>query len=280
MDTFMNIQQKQSKELPGVLGRYIDKLHYLEDLSSDAGKKFLPQPGCNIIINLTNQPVTHYKLDGYQMLDHPAFCKILHIQTTPVVCGEIDVGAAIGVHLKPYTLPALGIAPDSNTMIDVSETLTGIAQLRRQLMTAPSDKRVTMVEQFLENAIRPLPEKDLQCLETVCTLFSNGETDLDEAARQLGMTKRTLYMLVKKYTGVTPKTLSQLYLLSRFVALINHSPRPIRWPEVVSELGLYDQSHLIKVFKKITGMTPTKWFSAIEFTGLPADEWVYPTSGK
>lgn len=259
------------------LYRYVDRLFYSEGLSAAKGKVIVPHPNCHLIINLTDTPVDTYYLNhkGDSIAKISAFSKIYHLHTKPVSFGELDENDSIGVYFKPFALSAFTqIPPMVNKIISAEGIFSNVAQLRKILMQAPSANRLAILEAYLNDIITPLPESDLGRLEAIHDMFT-GNRGLAEIAQNTHLSKRSLHTLVKKYTGLTPKSLSHIYVISQFIELINHSPHPINWQGVATELGFYDQSHFIKLFKSFTGLTPTEWLSTIKLTGKPADEWVH-----
>lgn len=263
----------------GVLRRYVEKLVYYEDVSIPAGLTLLPSPQCLVSINLTDRPSMCYGLSGKPVPAIAPLSIVVTLQTEPIVCGKIDQATAVYVYLKPYALRAIfGIRPVRNMILDLDEVFTDGAELRATLQEAMSSDRLDIVKQFLENKLHPLSEEALGRLEAVCAQFAAGECDLARVAARLGISKRSIHDLTVRYTALTPKTLSNIYTLARFNDCINKAERPIYWPTVVESLGMYDQSHLIKFFKKLTSMTPTQWYSSIEFTGYPSDEWIRPVN--
>lgn len=276
----MKTQEHDSRAL-GALGRYIDKIVYYEDASFPAGLKLLPYPHCRLTINLSESIGKNYRLDGTPIATGESFNRIITMQTKPIVCSELNNATAIVVYLKPYALRTLnGMRPTVGGVIDAATVLPTIGSLRTELQEANSTQRLAITERYLQQEMRSLPEATLRRLEAVCGEFAAGETDLDEVAAKLHFSKRSIHDLITRYTALNPKTLAHLYTFSRFVECINKAPRPIHWPTIVEQLGLYDQSYLIKVFKKMTGMTPTEWYSAIESSNYPADEWVRPADSQ
>lgn len=276
MVTIMNIQIYDTAAL-GALGSYVEKITYYEDFSYEAGLKLLPNPHCYITISLAGKSSDAFRLNGKRLSSATSFGKIATMQTEPIVCGEIRDNTAVGIYLKPYAMRAIGgMRPVANMVLDAEKCITGIVELRTALQQAKSADRLEITKQFFEAKIQPLSIVALRRLEAVCTEFANGQTDLDKISEKLGVSKRSIHDMVVRYAAVNPKTLAHIYTFSRLVDCINRSDRPIHWPSIVESLGLYDQSHLIKVFKKMTGLTPTQWYSSVEFSGYPADEWIRP----
>lgn len=74
------------------------------------------------------------------------------------------------------------------------------------------------------------------------------ERDLD-----IGLSPRQLRRMFDHYIGTSPKTFSRVI---RFQKLLEE--RLSNTPQEVSDLGYYDQAHLIKEFKKFYGATPAQ----------------------
>lgn len=274
----MREQRKQINNTSKLYG-YVERLFHCEGLSADEGRVILPHPNCHLIINLTDTPVAAYYLDrkGHTIAKTSAFNKIYHLHTKPVRFGRLHNNTSIGVYFEPFALPAFThTTPFTNRIINASGIFPHVAQLRTSLMQALPADRLAILEAYLNHTITPLPEPDLTHLRTMCNILAKDTSiSLDEVAAQVGVTKRGLHTLATKYTGLTPKSLSHVYVISRFIDFINQSSPPVNWREVAAELGLYDQSHFIKLFKNFTGLTPTEWFSTVMRVNKPADEWVH-----
>jgi AraC-like DNA-binding protein len=74
-----------------------------------------------------------------------------------------------------------------------------------------------------------------------------------------GISQRQLRRLFDFYIGDTPKTFSQVV---RFQNILKAKPssQSLKQNKLFFDLGYYDQSHFIKEFKKLHGVTPNKAF--------------------
>lgn len=74
-----------------------------------------------------------------------------------------------------------------------------------------------------------------------------------------GLSQRQLRRLFEFYIGDTPKTFSQVV---RFQNVLKAKPsrHSLKEEKLFFDLGYYDQSHFIKEFKKLHGLTPNKAF--------------------
>jgi AraC-like DNA-binding protein len=97
---------------------------------------------------------------------------------------------------------------------------------------------------------------------------SGGNLDLGALARALGHSRKHLIALFHDQVGVPPKLLARLV---RFERAMRHarSGAPVRWAELASALGYFDQAHLAREVRHFTGLTPTQArVSLSELAGL------------
>ncbi len=74
-----------------------------------------------------------------------------------------------------------------------------------------------------------------------------------------GVSRQHLARKFRQQIGVTPK---QFCRFARFYALMGHVyvNSQMDWAAAATELGYYDQAHLIAEFKEFTGLTPSQFF--------------------
>ena len=88
-------------------------------------------------------------------------------------------------------------------------------------------------------------------------LARNGGADLDQVMTMTGLSARQLRRLVLDHAGVGPKALQRVFRLQRFLHVAEqHSPGR-RLADLAVELGYFDQAHLAREVKRLSGMTPT-----------------------
>ncbi|WP_211101524.1 AraC family transcriptional regulator [Niveispirillum sp. SYP-B3756] len=96
-------------------------------------------------------------------------------------------------------------------------------------------------------------------LRRVLRMMGNlaGDHGLADLARECGISVGHFSRAFKQSAGMSPHQ----WLLERRVAQARHllatSPSPIA--EIAQQCGFADQSHLTRVFERITGTTPGRW---------------------
>lgn len=86
----------------------------------------------------------------------------------------------------------------------------------------------------------------------------NGVLSIENLAKDACISKRTLERKFIERIGVSPAFYSKIVRCHKLIELYKKSN--LSWLDIVFEMKYFDQSHLIRDFKIITGETPTKYF--------------------
>lgn len=131
--------------------------------------------------------------------------------------------------------------------------------------------RVQCVENFLL-AILNRNNEDL-LIQKACRELSssNGNYPIGRLARNLGLTERTLERRFLAHVGATPKKYARVVRLRN--AIFQRKTLPT-WADVAHAVGYYDQSHMIRDFQELYGISPESLYpqidvsQTIQFSGL------------
>jgi AraC-like DNA-binding protein len=85
---------------------------------------------------------------------------------------------------------------------------------------------------------------------------SAGRVDVGALARELGHSPGHLIAQFREHVGLPPKLVARLVRFDRIVRHIRGGGRE-RWAELALMFGYYDQAHLVRDFRRFTGLTPT-----------------------
>lgn len=171
----------------------------------------------------------------------------LGIVTTPVGCE-----AVFGV--PPATLRGRVVALD--------EVWAPARHLRTDLLRlddpeAQLDRLVAEVEQGLAAVVPGVARIEL----AVAALVANPKRPIADLARELGVSHAHLDREFTRIVGLTPRVLGRLLRVQRLLADIDETRRP-PWGDLATKYGWYDQAHLIRDFKRHTGVTPSAYLEA------------------
>jgi len=96
---------------------------------------------------------------------------------------------------------------------------------------------------------------------------SHGMVTVSDLCRAADLKERRLERAFERHVGVSPQRLSQILRVNRFIRLVRMSSS-CSFTRLSFECGFADQSHLIRTFKKHTGLSPREYFK----TSHPIDE--------
>lgn len=214
----------------------------------------------SILISENNKEVVHIEVLGKY--------------TTPVLIEMKGQLSEISIVFKPLGLNRfiqenyLTIAPD------FSQAFTNElwAQFGETLFSGDDD--INKLESFLLTQYNDNPE--LSAIEDALKLVENcsEQIPISTIAHQVGLNLKTFQRYFKKNMGCSPVEYRRI---CRFRSSLNNklnSSRLKNLTEITYEEGFYDQSYLIKEFRKITNHNPKDFFRSARMIDGDKIIWV------
>lgn len=132
-------------------------------------------------------------------------------------------------------------------------------------------ERVQYIERFLLARLNPQYEDLL--IQTACKTLNqtNGNYAINQLARFLGLSKRSLERRFLYHIGTSPKRYARIVRLRH---AIFQRQTLNTWADVADSAGYYDQSHMINEFQSLYGVSPDVLYPhvcqsrIIHFSGL------------
>ncbi len=186
--------------------------------------------------------------------------------TGPVVVvptGAVDVW---GVRLHPWSAGAcLGISLDELREAIVPLDAVLGASLASELHAGPHDGGAAVLTAALERWLgrRPPPDHGVRAAVELITR-NRGLPSVRSVSGQLGRSTRWVQRTFRDTVGLTPKMLSRIRRVQRAMRLATAHPART-WSFIAADAGYFDQSHLVRDFRDIVGVTPSA-FAARERT--------------
>ena len=144
--------------------------------------------------------------------------------------------------------------------VDLSEfiSLEEIEQLSRDMESAHDDAaRVAVVETLLLMRLRT-PFSNAMVMAAIRAMrAARGAIVVRSMAKALGVSQDRLEKQFRRFVGATPK---QYCSILRFRNALASANPQTRFTDIAVEAGYYDQSHFIREFRSVTGMTPRQFF--------------------
>jgi len=106
---------------------------------------------------------------------------------------------------------------------------------------------------------------------------NKGAVTVNHLVKYTGYSERHIERIFKECIGLNPKKFGNIVKLHFFLNLLKYKSSQSNITDLCYEAGYVDQSHLIKEFKKYTGITPTQYLNnsnrlAINFMEMRSNE--------
>lgn len=118
------------------------------------------------------------------------------------------------------------------------------------------------IQTFMNYYIRKAPdqienENSLKSAIHNAILSSNGSLKLSDLSNYTGYSERYLNQKIHEWFGMNPKNLIRFIRFQKSVSNLTNSIHSINCTDTALDAGYYDQSHFIKEFMNLSGLTPT-----------------------
>jgi AraC-like DNA-binding protein len=225
-------------------------------------ERVLPTANVDIIINLADDELRTYADDGRvrrhpgAVLSGPASraCVIDSDETTNLVTVSFAHGTA-----SAYLRHSLDELTDDLVPLDELFGRVGSSLRERLLETPTRAAKVDLVEQMLL-AAAPAPVGS-SVVDSALAALDRG-FPVHIVNRRLEISARQLGRLFRAHVGMTPKRYARIRRLQRVLRSVHAASDP-NWSAVAADHRYTDQSHLIRDFRDLAGLTPTSYLAMV-----------------
>jgi len=175
-----------------------------------------------------------------------------------------EEAAIMGVHFRPGgAFPILGIPASefANSHVDLAALWGAAASLLREQLCEASGpaERFSLLEQSLCERLRGIKGRSDIRAGLKILIQSAGQARVRDVASAIDLSQRRFSELFAKEIGLAPKTFGRI-LRFRNVADASLLATKLDWAQLAIECGYSDQSHLIREFVELSGVSPTDYF--------------------
>ena len=255
---------------PKRLNRIVKSFWFLK--VSDSHESFyeeeiIPDGHHEIIFHINNLPAIR-KIEDGDWFDEPQ--SFLASQNLKTYALRLLPGARLfGIRFYPHTLFTFLNFPLEN-LTDRILSLSDVADASGFWDCITDDPQTTFsnFEKLLAEKMKPLLSHSGSfdyvdaCVSEI--FRSKGGVRIEKLMARTGVSGKYLDDIFKRQVGLTPKTLCRIIKLNNFIAYRKDNPDK-NLTECCYESDYYDQSHLIKSFRKFTNQTPKTFFSESRF---------------
>ncbi|MCE7043154.1 helix-turn-helix domain-containing protein [Dyadobacter sp. CY312] len=119
--------------------------------------------------------------------------------------------------------------------------------------------RIALIEDFLLKKMADFKPANSNALQAVRLIQQgNGDMPVRVILSSLQISERKLERVFQEYVGYSPKKFAGITRIQYFLKLLRQN-RPANYTGLVYEAGFFDQAHLIRTMKNISGLTPGEY---------------------
>lgn len=175
-----------------------------------------------------------------------------HTHCVGVVTTPIGCRALFGVDPRPLR----------GRVVDLLDHWPAARALRSDLMTGGDtgsllDRTADVLRAGLDESDRSLH----RCAEVVALLSESPARAIGDLAAALGISHGHLDREFTRVVGLSPRTLARVLRVRGLLEQVDVHDR-IAWTSLATELGWYDQAHLIRDVTRHTGVPPSAYVAA------------------
>jgi AraC-like DNA-binding protein len=261
----MNPRQLYLTYRPGPpLDRFVRHIWYWEgDPPPHAKDRILPSGTPSLVINLEEDEIRSYEGANDDQLQRFPGAVLMGAYSRYSVIDTQEQRAVLGVEFHaggmwPFFNPAAEELHNQHVTLGDVWGSAGDT-LRERILAAPTPHaRVRLVEaELLVHACRPLNRSAE--IDFALARLARPPQDYSIAmlSEHVGLSARRLTRLFALEVGLTPKLYARIKRFERALRLMN-STGSVEWSDLALVCGYFDQSHLIKDCRAISGFTPSE----------------------
>lgn len=248
-----------------ILGNLIDCFYILKKSAYEADVKYITFPSLFSILSVTQKAVvaideTNIRISQNNAAKPASF--IVSKFKKPIFFEYKGAVEEITIYFKPLALYSL-LDKDLNTFPDGSSFFPypDFEETLNEILNAKNDEeKINQLEFYLMSKYNGRKHKFLSELIADLHNVNNAEVPLSGLAQKYGISKKTLIKHFERHTCKSPSEFRKIVRFREAMKKYIHSPAKISLTELTYILNFFDQSHLIREFKAITGFTPTYFF--------------------
>lgn len=261
----------RKRAVPPTLDRYVESVWYARGTVPYAREHIAPT-GSTVAVFVLGPPIRQTPMGGRALTAARGFLVGPHDR--PAVNEPTGETYAVGVVTTPVGCEAVfQRAPGAlrGRVVDLEEAWGAAAALRRAVCAERDpDAMLDLVVRRVGEGLRRVSGL-ARCERAVALLEADPTRPVSDIAHALGVSHGHLDREFSRVVGLSPRVLARLLRMRRLLEAIDVH-EAVRWGDLAATLGWYDQAHLIRDFKRHTGVTPSKYLAAQRASFGPGED--------
>ena len=252
-----------TRELGGETGRFVELIWFARGRITGVSERIAPT-GSTVAAVVLGAPIRLTPGGGGASLSaEEGF--LIGPHDRPVLNEPQGETYCVGIVTRPVGCrPSFGLAPAAlrGRVLDLTEAWPRAVALRLALSSCHSpaealdtvESTLRMSEPFDRTAFA-------RCEAAVKALSADPARPVADIAATLGVSHGHLDRQFTEQVGLSPRALARILRMRR---LLDHIDvyETVTWADMATELGWFDQAHLIRDFRHYTGVTPAEYAAA------------------
>lgn len=262
-----------------ILKKYIECFYTLEQTSEESSATYFTFPSIYTIVTMSEKTETlimENKMTIRYCQSNPIETNLVCNFNEPVLINYEGVINEITTYFKPLGINAFipnnlrdyaeGNFPDFNPYEDYKETMAAILSIK------DPDEKIRVLELYWLSKFRPFENVLLAEVLTEMLHTNNINQSMTKLSYTTGRSRTTINKHFDQHICKTP---SQFKKIIRFRAAIQSRLDDQNRVGLSYSVDYFDQSHMIRDFKKLTGFTPKVFFSKITTLEKGVIKWMF-----
>ncbi len=246
----------------GPLASFVDSVWWARGRIGHAREHIAPSGATVAVINL-GDPILHATEGARAMQIVAKTGWLIGPHDQPSLNEPLGGTHCYGVVATPIGCEVLfGLDPRAlrGRVAPLEEWLSGPA-LREELRGVTAERGLARLLESLESELNEPPAGIGRIARAIAWLECDPGLSVTEVAERLGISHAYLDREFARIVGLSPRTLAAILRVQRLLSELDVREEP-DWIELVERHGWYDQSHMIREFKRYTGVAPTAYVEA------------------
>jgi AraC-like DNA-binding protein len=249
----------------GPLGRIVESIWHARGTIPYARERIAPT-GSAIAVIILGDPIVETPDDGRGAPLRADRGFLIGPHDRPVINEPTGETHAVGVVTTAVGCSAaFGVLPAAirGRVVDLEGVWEPARSLRDLILhEADPASRLDLITDVLARSLPGKVDPTIgRCERAVAMLEADPTRPIGDIAAGLNMSHTRLDREFTRVVGLSPRSLARLLRMRRLLEAIDVRAT-VPWAELAADFGWFDQSHLIRDFRRHTGVTPTEYVRA------------------